>query len=187
MTRDSNGERTGADRSRKIHLRWPAVDSALAKNFWTTTGATDTNGRIPTPGAVTPTTPLRLEVAAQLAFPDGSITASALRRMVAAGKLDAELIAGKYYVTLVAIGEMRNRSRVSAGDRDLNSSNTRTACPNGSSATASKPLALDAMNATAKALKENLQNTSSKSTTRQKPSTAIIHIRPKLPTFCRSK
>jgi hypothetical protein len=138
-----------------------------------------TNAQIPTPGAMTPTTPLRLEVAAQLAFPDGSITASALRRMAATGKLDHEKIAGKIYVTLASIEEMRKRCRVQAGDPDLNSNTTRTDRQNGSSATASKPLALDAMNATATALKENLQNTSSKSTTRQKHSTAIIPIRQK--------
>jgi len=52
--------------------------------------------------------PLRLEVAAQLAFPDGSITASALRRMAATGKLDYEKIAGKIYVTLNSILKSRS-------------------------------------------------------------------------------
>src|SRR6202011_4414167 len=102
---------------------------------------------------VTPTTPLRLDVAAQLAFPDGSITASALRRMAASGRLDHEKIAGKIYVTLNSIERMRNRCRVQAKDPDLNPSIIRTDHPNGSSATASKPLALDAMTATAPALK----------------------------------
>src|SRR6266478_3443823 len=138
-----------------------------------------TNTRVPTPAALTPTTPLRLQVAAQLAFPDGSITASALRRIAATGKLDHEKIAGKIYVTLNSIERMRSRCRVQAKDPDSNLNTTRTDHPNGSSATASKPLALDAMNATAQALKENLRNTSSKSTTHQKHSTAIIPIRQK--------
>jgi hypothetical protein len=94
---------------------------------------------------------LRLEVAAQLAFPDGSITASALRRLAAHGKLDHEKIAGKIYVTLASIEEMRNRCRVSAGDQGLNSNTIKTAHPNGLSETANVPLALDAMNATATA------------------------------------
>jgi len=173
MTRDS-------DRSRKIHLRWPAVDSALAKIFWTTTGATDTNGRIPTPGAVTPTTPLRLEVAAQLAFPDGSITASALRRMVATRKLDAELIAGKYYVTLVAIGEMRERCRVHAKAPDFGSAPVETTerrC--GSSSTQERSFALAAAKATLQARSKPLQITSPKNTTQRKPSAKVIPIPPK--------
>jgi hypothetical protein len=70
--------------------------------------------RIPAPEMVTPTTPLRLEVAARLAFPDGSMTVSALRRLVVGGKLDHEFIAGKYYVTLAAIEEMRSKCRVQA-------------------------------------------------------------------------
>ena len=99
--------------------------------------------------------------------------------MAATGKLDHEKIAGKIYVTLNSIERMRNRCRVQAKDHDLNLNTTKTDRPDGSSATASKPLALDAMNATATVLNENLQNTSSKSTTRQKHSTAIIPIRQK--------
>jgi hypothetical protein len=56
--------------------------------------------QIPAPGAVTPQTPLRLEIAARLAFPDNSMSAAALRRMISAGKLNAERIAGRYYTTL---------------------------------------------------------------------------------------
>ena len=35
---------------------------------------------MPPPDKITPDTPLRLEIAAALAFPDGSMTASGLRR-----------------------------------------------------------------------------------------------------------
>lgn len=70
--------------------------------------------KIPPPGTITGTTPLRLEVAAKIAFPDGSISVSAMRRLVDSGQLDHERIAGKIFVTLKAISEMRSRCRVPA-------------------------------------------------------------------------
>jgi len=57
-------------------------------------------------------TPLRLDVAARLAFPDGSISGAALRRAARAGRLVIERIAGKDFVTLAAIRTMREQSRV---------------------------------------------------------------------------
>jgi hypothetical protein len=56
--------------------------------------------------------PLRLDVVAALAFPDGSMTASGLRRECASGRLVIERIAGKDYTTLRAIGQMRELCRV---------------------------------------------------------------------------
>lgn len=56
--------------------------------------------------------PLRLAVAAKLAFPDGSMTASGLRREAARGRLRIERIANKDFTTLQAIDEMRERCRV---------------------------------------------------------------------------
>jgi hypothetical protein len=55
--------------------------------------------------------PLRLEIAAACAFPDGSIKASGLRREVARGRLVIERIAGKDYTTLRAIKVMREKCR----------------------------------------------------------------------------
>jgi len=51
--------------------------------------------------------PLRLAVAVKAAFPDGSMTASGLRREARRGHLVIERIAGKDYTTLNAIEEMR--------------------------------------------------------------------------------
>ena len=48
-------------------------------------------------------TPLRLKVAAKIAFPDGSMTDSGLRSEIAKGRLAVERIAGRQYVTLNAI------------------------------------------------------------------------------------
>lgn len=56
--------------------------------------------------------PLRLSVAAELAFPQGGMTASGLRREADKGRLVIERIAGKDYTTLAAIAEMRKLCRV---------------------------------------------------------------------------
>ncbi len=61
---------------------------------------------------VGPTTPLRLDVAAQMAFPGGGMTASGLRREAARGRLVIELVAGKHYTTLAAIEDMRRLCQV---------------------------------------------------------------------------
>ena len=52
-------------------------------------------------------TPLRLSVAASIAFPDGSLTAAGLRREAARGRLIVERIAGKDFTTLANIERMR--------------------------------------------------------------------------------
>lgn len=56
-------------------------------------------------------TPLRLDVAAALAFPSGGMTASGLRRERDAGRLATELIAGKEFTTLADIARMRELCR----------------------------------------------------------------------------
>ena len=67
---------------------------------------------IPSIETITPTTPLRLDHVARLAFPDGSVGVSALRKEIARGNLRAERIAGKLFVTLAAIEDMRKRCAV---------------------------------------------------------------------------
>src|SRR5271169_4715341 len=59
-----------------------------------------------------PDTPLRLKIAAELAYPDGSMTASGLRREAERGRLEIERTAGKDYTTLAAIKRMRDLCRV---------------------------------------------------------------------------
>jgi hypothetical protein len=82
---------------------------------------------------INPDTPLRLSVAAALAFPDGSMTASGLRRECARGRLIVERIAGKDYTTLGNIERMRERCRVEAKVRDCGSESAAAEQPNGSS------------------------------------------------------
>src|SRR5580698_2589610 len=90
-------------------------------------------------GNVAPDAPLRLSVAAKLAFPDGSMTVSGLRREAARGRLHVERIAGKDYTTLEAIKRMRELCRLSAkelgstnGRHDIETENS-SANPSGSS------------------------------------------------------
>jgi len=64
------------------------------------------------PVHVDPNTPLRLDVAAALAYPDGSMTASGLRKEAGRGRLAIERVAGKHYTTLRAIEDMRALCRV---------------------------------------------------------------------------
>lgn len=64
--------------------------------------------------AVNLNTPLRLNTAAALVFPDGSMTGSGLRREAARGRLVIERIAGKDFTTLGNIDKMRKLCRVEA-------------------------------------------------------------------------
>jgi hypothetical protein len=57
--------------------------------------------------AVTTDTPLRLDVAAKLAYPFGGMTASGLLTEARRGRLVMERVAGKYYTTLANIKRMR--------------------------------------------------------------------------------
>jgi hypothetical protein len=98
--------------------------------------------------------PLRLKVAAALAFPDGSMTASGLRREASKGNLALERIAHKDYTTLRAISEMRKKCRVEAKVQDsgcnLPEKTGRGASsnrPSGSSEKAQQSVALDAARA----------------------------------------
>jgi hypothetical protein len=57
-------------------------------------------------------TPLRLGIAAKLAFPDGSITERSLRAEAKRGRLTVERIGNKDFTTLEAIERMRELCRV---------------------------------------------------------------------------
>src|SRR6476620_8278840 len=75
--------------------------------------------------------PLRLDVAAALAFPDGSMTGSGLRRESARGRLIIERIAGKDYTTLANIERMRELCRVEAKVHGSTLGNAASAPPSG--------------------------------------------------------
>lgn len=69
---------------------------------------------VPPLDLITPDTPLRLDVAAAFAYPDGSMTASGLRKERDRGRLVVERTAGKEYTTLANIAHMRELCRVEA-------------------------------------------------------------------------
>jgi hypothetical protein len=117
-------------------------------------------------------TPLRLAVAALLAYPDGSMTASGLRREAARGRLVIERTAGKDYTTLAAIEKMRALCRVQgkvlARGFDPKSGTPRARSesgPSGSSETGRAKSARAALQKIARAPSARLANTSSTSQT----------------------
>lgn len=63
---------------------------------------------------VKPDTPLRLAVAAALAYPDGSMSAATLKALADNGKLTVERPGRTIYTTLRHIEEMRERCRLTA-------------------------------------------------------------------------
>src|ERR1700730_18149631 len=64
--------------------------------------------------SISRTTPLRLAVAAEIAFPDGTMKLAGLRREIARGRIAYEIIANKHYTTLADIDDMRRLCRVQA-------------------------------------------------------------------------
>lgn len=56
--------------------------------------------------AIAPDTPLRLAKAAEIAFPEGGMKATGLRRERDAGRLETWFVAGKEYTSLAAIEAM---------------------------------------------------------------------------------
>lgn len=80
---------------------------------------------------ITPDTPLRLGVAARVAYPDGSMTAHGLRKEAEKGRLVIERTAGKFYTTLAAITRMRELCRHNpkmATERDISSTSPVDSC-----------------------------------------------------------
>jgi hypothetical protein len=129
-------------------------------------------------------TPLRLNIAAALAYPDGSMTASGLRREAARGRLVIERTAGKDYTTLGAIRQMRGLCRLEAKERDCGSEDRAvTAKPEkhtmrcGSSETGSIRRAQAAARMIVKELKERSRNTSTGNTSPKRPKVSVVPLK----------
>jgi len=110
---------------------------------------------------------IRLETAAKIAFPDGSVTVSSLRKQIKMGRLIAWLVGGKYLTSLNEIEGMLETCRVTPSRPDSGTvsqgGQNKAAVPkkaSGSSFTTDANLARDAAKATARALKERLQSSS---------------------------
>lgn len=113
---------------------------------------------------VGPDDPIRLKLAAEIAFPDGSIKVSSLRSEVRRGNLKCWLIAGKQYTTLNAIAEMREKCRESRKVRVYTSVPAKDEIQSGSSSTDRLKRARDAASMISLKLKKPLSDISSKST-----------------------
>jgi hypothetical protein len=117
-------------------------------------------------------TPLRLDVAARVAFPGGGMTASGLRREAARGRLTIERIAGKDFTTLNAIQEMRKQCRDNPRVRDCGLSQNEKKLESsasgqrGLSATERARLARAALEESARRLNAHSPNTSPPNTSR---------------------
>src|SRR5438045_3908200 len=101
-----------------------------------------------------PDTPLRLKRAAEIAFPDGGMTASGLRQEAKRGRLVIERIANKDFTTLRHIEDMRVKCRDELKARDYGynqpektGAERSSSKPCGSSARARSNAALDAARA----------------------------------------
>jgi hypothetical protein len=124
--------------------------------------------------------PLRLHIAAALAYPDGTMTASGLRNEAQKGRLVIERTAGKDYVTMAEIELMRKRCRVEAEDHGSGCARPNMTVPENSPIQPSGTLkmvdtakALDAALTTVAGLKGRLLTTSPASTSpAQKPACA---------------
>lgn len=132
---------------------------------------------IPDRGEISDDTPLRLDIAARLMFPDGSIGLSSLRREVAKGRLQVWRIAGKDMTTLSEIRNMVTRCLVSPSPPAYGSGQVPpTENPSGSSSTEDDTQALAAALMKARRLKKSSQTTSPESAS-QPPSGNVIHLR----------
>jgi hypothetical protein len=107
--------------------------------------------------------PLLLDVAAAIAFPDGSMTGKRLRREVDGGRLGHERFGRRIYTTLRDIKNMRARCRENPWESASGSESARGVPLSGSSSTDQTKLAQDAAKTTALALIASSKNTSQKS------------------------
>ena len=125
------------------------------------------------PSTITATTPLRLDMAAELAFPGGSMTASGLRKEWTRGVLQSN-------ATLAAIGEMRKLCRLDQKEPVSGSSlaaqkpkSEPPSRPYGSSGTETGKSALAAARMRAEKLKNGLLSISSNDISLTKPAPVI--------------
>jgi hypothetical protein len=116
------------------------------------------------PEEIGPDTPLRLDVAARIAFPGGAMTVSGLRREAARGRLMIERIAGKDFTTLGAIATMREKCRAQPPRPASTSENAATEPLTGSSSMPDARSGQAHLKAIAEKLKKPSRHTSDAST-----------------------
>lgn len=110
---------------------------------------------------IDPNTPIRLADILPLAFPQGGMTTSGLRKEAKRGHLTIMRMAGKDFTTLAYIKEMQEKCRVSENQPASGSAQPmKTAPPSGSSLMEENKSALAAARAIADRLKGNSRNIS---------------------------
>ena len=119
--------------------------------------------------------PLRLDVAARLAFPDGSMSGSILRAEAGRGRLVISRIGGRYYTTLRAVRDMVKACQDGGGDHDSGCGRQGETPPDaspmpqpGSLSTEASSKALAALNTTLRELSASSKATSRASTQKTK-------------------
>jgi hypothetical protein len=129
-------------------------------------------------------TPLRLNRAVEIAFPEGGMTVSGLRREARRGRLSIEVIAGKQFTTLRAIEQMRDVCRAEArvpdcgfNQRNVTERDDSFTDPHGSSVMERAKSARAALHQSVKGRSKNSQNTSPKNTNQTEPA-AVIPLKP---------
>ena len=157
----------------------------MARNDKGNTNSRAKNARkLPARDQIAEDTPLRLNIAAAFAYPDGSMTASGLRRESARGRLLIERTAGKDYTTLGAIRQMRDLCRLETRERGCGSGEHAvtekpaihtTQC--GSSEMGSIQRAQAAAKMIVQELREFSPNTSTESTSRKRPKASVIPLK----------
>ncbi|WP_258571300.1 excisionase [Flavimaribacter sediminis] len=132
-----------------------------------------------------PEEPIRMDIAAKIAFPDGTMGVAGLRKERDRGRLVTEMIAGKEYVTLAEIQRMRERCRVHRKAPDLSGDEKAgrrmgisETLPDGTSRTEESDSALAAAKMAAWKLIKNSQPTSPPSTPPRDTGT-VVQIRSK--------
>lgn len=114
--------------------------------------------------SIGPDTPLRLKAAAAIAFPDGSMTASGLRREIGRGRLAYERIANKDFTTLRNIEQMRAACRGHRKEYDCSHGGGEVARPSSLSSTDQSKSALAAAQTIAEQLRRPSPTTLPEST-----------------------
>jgi hypothetical protein len=144
---------------------------------------------IPSPDQIGPDTPLRLDVAAAVAYPDGSMSGSGLRLEAGRGRLVIERTAGKDYTTLRHIEAMRGLCRRTEKARGCGCAEPAATMPAasptplpGSSRTADTSVALAAAQTIVQAQSEHWRTTSPKSTSRKRRPGNVVRLKFRSPT-----
>lgn len=123
-------------------------------------------------------TPLRLNRAVEIAFPEGGMTVSGLRREASRGRLSIEVIAGKQFEQMRDLCRARARGPdCGSSQRNVTERDDSFTDPHRSSEIERAKSAHAALHQSVKGRSKNSPNTSSKNTNQTEPA-AVIPLKP---------